>query len=98
MYSWILFIIVVAYLLNKNKEDIKKVSSRDKVVVVGTLLFLLSLAAKGIYYAGNWIAGFIENGALKNTFQIVWILIFLGITGYIWDTVLNKVKRDSGIN
>lgn len=96
-FAVFLFIAVVTYLLVKNKEEIKKVNIRNRLIVVGTLASLLLFSAFAIYYAGNWIAGFINNGALKFTFQIVWMLIILGIISKIWDSIISKVKREAGI-
>jgi multisubunit Na+/H+ antiporter MnhB subunit len=96
-FAVFLFIAVVIFLLAKNKAEIKKVNTRNRLIVVGTLVALLLFSSLAIYYAGNWIAGYINNGALKMTFQIVWIITIFGFITKIWDSVLSKVKRESGI-
>lgn len=96
-YAVLLIISVILYFLAKNKEEIRKVDTKNRLKVVVTLAVLLFFSVLAIYYAGNWIAGFINNSALKFTFQIVWMLIVIGFIGWIWDSVLSKVKRESGI-
>ncbi|WLR55373.1 hypothetical protein LC048_24440 [Mesobacillus subterraneus] len=96
-FAVFLFISVVLYLLVKNKDEIKKVSNRNKLFVAVTFVGLLIVSGLTIYYAGNWLAGFIGNGTLKFFFQIIWMLIVIALLNIIWETVLNRVKRDSGI-
>ncbi|GAM14773.1 hypothetical protein [Mesobacillus selenatarsenatis] len=92
-----MFVTVVIFLLAKHKEEIKKVSIKNRLIVFAAFVFLIGFSAIAIYYAGNWIAGFLKNETLKFIFQIIWMLIILGVTGKVWDSVLRRVKRESGI-
>lgn len=96
-FAAFLFFSVLLYLLVKNKESIKRVGLKNRLIVVITFICLLFFATLTIYYAGNWLAGFIDNESLKFAFRIIWILIMAALITRIWDSVLGKVKRESGI-
>jgi hypothetical protein len=97
LYTTVILIVVISFLLIKNKGKIKKVSFKDKLFVAGTFVCVLLIAFAGIYYAGNWISGFISSKFLRVFIQIGWILIVLGFANWIWQSVLNSVKLRSGI-
>ncbi|WP_102264528.1 hypothetical protein [Mesobacillus jeotgali] len=96
-FAVFLFVSVVIFQLAKHKKEIKKVSIKNRLIVVAAFVFLIGFSAIAIYYAGNWIAGFLKNGPMKFIFQIIWMLIILGLTGKVWDSVLRRVKRESRI-
>ncbi|NKE04685.1 hypothetical protein GWK17_04230 [Bacillus selenatarsenatis] len=70
---------------------------KHKIVVVFTFVVLLFISTSAIYYAGNWLAAFIDHENLKFAFRIIWTLIIISISSRIWESMLRRVKRDSGI-
>ncbi|MBS8265620.1 hypothetical protein DYI25_14420 [Mesobacillus boroniphilus] len=96
-FAAFLFFSVLLYQLVKNREKIKKVSYKNRSIVVIVFVCLLLFSASAVYYAGNWVAGFIGNESMKLPFHIIWTLIIVVITSRIWELLLTRVKRDSGI-
>ena len=72
-------------------------SYRNRLVVVIVFVCLLLLSIFAVYYAGNWLAGFIEKESWKLPFQVIWTFIIVAIITWIWESLLRRVKRDSGI-
>ena len=96
-FAAFLFFSLLLFILVRNKEFIKKVNLKHKVIVVITFVFLLLISTSAIYYAGNWLAEFIDHETLKFAFRIIWTLIIISISSRIWESMLRRVKRDSGI-
>jgi sterol desaturase/sphingolipid hydroxylase (fatty acid hydroxylase superfamily) len=91
-----LFFSLLLYILVKNREKIKKVSYKNRLVVVIVFVCLLLFSTFAVYYAGNWLAGFIEKESWKLSFQVLWTLMIVAIMTRIWESLLRKVKHDSG--
>ena len=96
-FAMFLFFSVLLYQLVKNKEKIKKVSYKNRLLVVIVFISLLLFSTFAVYYAGNWLADFIENESLKFAFRIIWILMNVVLITWVWESLLTKVKGDSGI-
>ncbi|MEW8969227.1 MAG: hypothetical protein AB2411_01310 [Mesobacillus sp.] len=96
-FAVFLFFSLLLFKLVRNKEMIKKVKLKHGLIVVITFVFLLLVSTFAIYYAGNWLAAFIDHETLNFAFRIIWTLIIIAIISWIWESMLSKVKRDAGI-
>lgn len=96
-FAAFLFFSVLLFQLVRNRKKIKKVSYKNRLVVVVVFVCLLVVSTLAIYYTGNWLAGFIDNELLKLPFHIIWTLIIVVIMTRIWESMLRKVKSGSDI-
>lgn len=85
----ILSIVIITYVIFKNRKTFKELSKFQIFGVGISFLVTTFLAFVLIYYGGNWFAGQISNSIFK-------FIIFLAVTCitlYLCVGVLNKVVR-----
>lgn len=97
MSNWLMLLGAIVFILYKNRINLRKVSKRSQLIVSAVFILLIFSAGLILYYPGRWLATLIHNSILKTTFQFVVIIVVLGMTSQVWEFVLRRVKRQSGI-
>ncbi|GGN62503.1 hypothetical protein [Oceanobacillus indicireducens] len=85
----VLSIVVVTYIIYKNRIKLKELT---KFQILGTGFTYLAVACIGgfiIYYGGNWVAGKMPN----LFFKYIIFLVVICITLYLCVSVLHKLLR-----
>ncbi|WP_079506466.1 hypothetical protein [Mesobacillus jeotgali] len=98
MFSIILLVAVLLCLIFKNKEEIQKISHVNKLFVTLAFLLIISLSGLAIYYVGSWVSSFIDNKSFDFLFRLAWIVFIIGVAGKVWETTINKVRKEMRIN
>jgi len=83
----------IAYTIKSNQDTVKQLSTKQKVGVSMIFIATIAFATVCIYFGGNWIVSFIEEGIFKTIVEYAIIIVVLLISIFGMYEAIHKITK-----